>query len=85
MFRNMPERIRLTIFHFVHDMGFRAMFDNGLPGRPVEEQNKIAAHMQKLSMELGPYVLYADFSVTSFVLNTSGSTADAGGKNERRR
>jgi hydroxypyruvate isomerase len=54
---------------FCHDMGFRAMFDNGLLGRPVEEQNKIAAQLQKLNMELGPFVLYADFSVTSFVLN----------------
>ncbi len=51
-------------------MGFRAVFDNGLPGRPVEEQNKIAALVQKLGMELGPYVLYADFAVTSFVINT---------------
>jgi hydroxypyruvate isomerase len=54
---------------FCHDMGFRAMFDNGLLGRPVEEQSRIAAHLQKLNMELGPFVLYADFSVTSFVLN----------------
>jgi hydroxypyruvate isomerase len=54
---------------FCHDMGFRAMFDNGLLGRPVEEQNKIAAQLQKLGMDLGPFVLYADFSVTSFVLD----------------
>ncbi len=54
---------------FCHDNGFRAMFDNGLLGRPKSEQEKIAAHMQKLGMEMGPFVLYADFSVTSFVLN----------------
>jgi hydroxypyruvate isomerase len=54
---------------FCHDQGFRAMFDNGLMGRPAADQEKIAAHMQKLGMELGPFVLYADFSVTSFVLN----------------
>lgn len=59
----------LANISFCHDMGFTAMFDNGLLGRPVEEQNKIAAQMQKLNMELGPFVLYADFSVTSFVLN----------------
>lgn len=55
---------------FCYDMGFRAMFDNGLPGRPVEEQTRIANEMQRLGMELGPFVLYADFGVTSFVLNT---------------
>ncbi|MCX6302392.1 MAG: TIM barrel protein [Bacteroidia bacterium] len=54
---------------FCHDMGFRAMFDNGLMGRPVEEQVKIADEISRLGMELGPFVLYADFSVTSFVLN----------------
>jgi hydroxypyruvate isomerase len=25
---------------FIADKGFRALFDNGLPGRPVEEQEK---------------------------------------------
>jgi hydroxypyruvate isomerase len=54
---------------FCHDMGFRAMFDNGLMGRPVDDQIKIANEMQRLGMELGPFVLYADFAVTSFVLN----------------
>jgi hydroxypyruvate isomerase len=54
---------------FCYDMGFRAMFDNGLMGRPVEDQVKIANEMHRLGMELGPFVLYADFSVTSLVLN----------------
>ena len=54
---------------FCNDMGFRAMFDNGLMNRPVEDQVKIANEMQRLGMELGPFVLYADFKVTSFVLN----------------
>jgi hydroxypyruvate isomerase len=54
---------------FCYDMGFRAMFDNGLMGRPVEDQVKIANEMHRLGMELGPFVLYADFAATSFVLN----------------
>ncbi len=54
---------------FCHDMGFRAMFDNGLMNRPVGDQLKIANEINRLGMELGPFVLYADFSVTSFVLN----------------
>ena len=55
---------------FCHDMGFRAMFDNGLPGRSVEDQVRIAGEIQRLGMEMGPFVLYADFKVASFVLNT---------------
>src|SRR5512138_2255600 len=54
---------------FCHDQGFRAMFDNGLIGRPKEEQEKIMNQLRKFDMDLGPFVLYADFSVTSFVLN----------------
>ncbi len=54
---------------FIHDRGFRAVFDNGLPGRPPAEQERIAAEVQRLGMMMGPWVLYADFSTTSFVLN----------------
>ncbi len=53
---------------FCYDMGFRAMFDNGLMSRPPEEQVKIADEMHRLDMEMGPFVLYADFKVTSYVL-----------------
>lgn len=53
---------------FCHDMGFRAMFDNGLMGRPIEDQVKISGELRRLGMDLGPFVLYADFKVTSFVL-----------------
>jgi hydroxypyruvate isomerase len=56
---------------FCYDQGFRAMFDNGLIGRPVEDQMKIANEINRLGMELGPFVLYADFTVTSFVLDKS--------------
>lgn len=54
---------------FCYDKGFRAMFDNGLMNRPAEEQIKLATEINKRDMELGPFVLYADFAVTSFVLN----------------
>ena len=51
-------------------MGFRAMFDNGLPGSgPAEDQEKIAAEMQRLGMELGPFVLCGDSGIPDFVLN----------------
>jgi hydroxypyruvate isomerase len=54
---------------FCHDQGFRAMFDNGLPGREPELQEKIAAEISRLGMELGPYVLRGDPRIPDFVLN----------------
>jgi hydroxypyruvate isomerase len=61
--RNPVDQIR-----FIHDMGFRAVFDNGLMGRPAADQELIASELRRLGMDLGPFVLYADFSKTSFVL-----------------
>ena len=52
---------------FCNEQGFRAIFDNGLMGRSVEEQEKIAAELARLGMDMGPFVIYADFVVTSFV------------------
>ncbi len=52
---------------FMDDQGFRAMFDNGLMGKEPAMQEKIANELDRLGMELGPFVLYADFSVTSMV------------------
>jgi hydroxypyruvate isomerase len=69
MFREHAGKEIIDNIKFCYDMGFRAMFDNGLMGRPVEDQVKIANEMQRLGMELGPFVLYADFAVTSFVLD----------------
>jgi len=54
---------------FCHDQGFRAVFDNGLMNRTPEMQERIAYELDLLDMDLGPFVLYADFSVTSFVTN----------------
>ncbi len=53
---------------FISDKGFRAVFDNGLPGRPPAEQERIASAIQRMGLMMGPWVLYADFGKTSFVL-----------------
>lgn len=58
---------------FASDQGFTAMFDNGLMNRPVEQQDLIARELAKRNMKLGPFVLYADFGVKSFVLNDQES------------
>lgn len=55
---------------FMADHGFRAVFDNGLMKKPPALQAKIAKTLDDLNMDLGPFVLYADFKVESLVLNT---------------
>jgi hydroxypyruvate isomerase len=52
---------------FMADRGFRAMFDNGLMGRPVAEQESIGREAARLGLAIGPFVSYADFSVKAFV------------------
>jgi hydroxypyruvate isomerase len=52
---------------FIADQGFRAVFDNGLMGRDPAVQEKIAGELARLGLDLGPFVLYADFGVKSFV------------------
>ncbi|MFO7574696.1 MAG: TIM barrel protein [Bacteroidales bacterium] len=68
MFPEHAGRDPIDQMKFAYDMGFRAVFDNGLMGRPVADQERIAGELQRRGMELGPFVLYADFSRTSFVL-----------------
>ena len=53
---------------FISDQGFTAIFDNGLMGKPPELQEKIAGELNRLGMDIGPFVLYADFSAESMVL-----------------
>jgi hydroxypyruvate isomerase len=69
MFRQLAGTDLVDNIKFCHDQGFRAMFDNGLPKRTPEDQEKIAREMQKLGMELGPFVLRGDPRIPDFVLN----------------
>ncbi|MHB8055325.1 MAG: hydroxypyruvate isomerase family protein [Candidatus Aminicenantales bacterium] len=53
---------------FCSDEGFTAMFDNGIMNRPTQQQELISRELAGRGMLLGPFVLYADFAVKSFVL-----------------
>jgi hydroxypyruvate isomerase len=53
---------------FYADQGFTAWFDNGLMGRPAAEQEALARESDRLGLTIGPFVVYADFSVESFVI-----------------
>jgi hydroxypyruvate isomerase len=41
---------------FIADQGFRALEDNGMKSRSVEDQEKIAAEMTRLGLEMGVFV-----------------------------
>jgi len=58
----------VEVIKFCSDQGFRAMFDNGFPGRPVDDQTKIIAELTRQNMDMGPFVIYADFSKESMVI-----------------
>lgn len=52
---------------FIADQGFTAWFDNGLMGRTPAEQEALAKESSRLGLTIGPFVVYADFKVKSFV------------------
>jgi len=69
MFREHAGKDPVDNLKFAADQGFRAVFDNSLMSRPSEVQEKIASELNRLGMDLGPFVAYADFKVESFVLD----------------
>ncbi len=69
MFKNSAGDDLIDQLKFMADQGFRALEDNGMMGKPVETQKKIAVEMTRLGMTMGVFVAYADFKETTFVLN----------------
>lgn len=43
---------------FMHEMGFRALEDNGMKGKSVELQEQIASEMSRLDMQMGVFVAH---------------------------
>jgi hydroxypyruvate isomerase len=56
---------------FMADQGFRAMEDNGMKGRPIDVQEKIARELNRLGMETGVFVATVDFSNVTFASDAS--------------
>ncbi len=67
-FKHLAGNDPIDQIRFMNEQGFRAIFDNGLKGKPAKLQEKIAATLKEFNMDLGPFVGYADFSKKSFVL-----------------
>jgi len=57
MFRHHAGDDPIDQLEFAADVGFRAWEDNGMGGRSVEEQKKIASAMARLDIEMGVFVL----------------------------
>ncbi|GAB3907477.1 hypothetical protein GCM10028803_41290 [Larkinella knui] len=57
MFTNSAGKDVIDQLKFMADNGFTAIEDNGMMGRPVEEQEKIAKEMTRLGMKMGVFVV----------------------------
>ena len=53
--------------HFMHDEGFAALEDNGMPQREAALQDRIGSELDRLGMEMGVFVAHADFRENTFV------------------
>jgi len=60
MFKNHAGENLIDQLKFMHEMGFRALEDNDMMGRPVDMQQKIGETLGKLGMEMGVFVVKFD-------------------------
>ncbi len=60
MFKNLAGSNFIDQIKFAHSQGFRAIEDNGMMGRPAEEQKKIGDTLASLGMTMGVFVLTSD-------------------------
>ena len=66
MFRHHAGDDLVDQLRFMADEGFTALEDNGMAGRSVEDQERIARAMQELGMEMGVFVAHAEFRQVTF-------------------
>jgi len=74
-FKNLAGADIAAQIQFIADQGFSAIFDNGIMGRPAADQDLIVRECSRLGLTLGPFVLYAEFSVKSFVQRDTDTRA----------
>jgi len=66
MFQAHAGEDRVDQLKFMGDEGFTALEDNGMPGKSVAEQERIAKAMDELGIEMGVFVAHADFQKVTF-------------------
>jgi len=74
MFKEHVGKDPIDQIKFMADQGFTAMEDNGMMGRPVDLQEKIAAEMTRLGMTMGVFVAMGEFEKKTFVTNDKNIT-----------
>ena len=57
MFRNNGGNDFIDQIKYAYDMGFRSIEDNGMTGRPADQQQKIGDTLAKLGMTMGVFVV----------------------------
>lgn len=57
MFKNHAGEGLVDQLKFMADQGFRSLEDNGLLGRPIEDQNMIGKTLEQLGMRMGVFVV----------------------------
>ncbi|MEJ8817109.1 hydroxypyruvate isomerase family protein [Lacibacter sp. H407] len=60
MFKNHGGESFLDQIRWAYDQGFRSIEDNGMMGRPADEQKKIGDLLAKLGMRMGVFVITSD-------------------------
>src|SRR5690606_6522357 len=57
MFTNSAGKDFIDQIKYMHDLGFRSIEDNGMPGRTADMQRKIGETLAKLGMRMGVFVV----------------------------
>ena len=75
MFRQHGGEDRVDQLKFMHEEGFRALEDNGMPRREPAEQERIGDALEELGMEMGVFVAHANFDSPTFVTDDANDVA----------
>lgn len=54
---------------FMRDQGFTALEDNGMPDRPIADQERVGKALADLGMKMGVFVATKDFANPTFAIN----------------
>jgi hydroxypyruvate isomerase len=76
MFENHAGKDLVDQLKFGADQGFTAWEDNGMPGRPVAEQERVAKEMARLGLTMGVFVAMGDFQNVTFASTRPEIRAD---------
>jgi hydroxypyruvate isomerase len=66
MFRHHAGEDLVDQLGFMHDEGFRALEDNGMAGRAIDVQERLAREMSRLGIEMGVFVAHTSWGAVSF-------------------